>query len=91
MFIRIFIAYLIVVNLIGFALYGIDKAKSKGKGRRIPERTLFLVAAIGGALGCWLGMMLFRHKTKHIRFKVLVPLLTVVWTVAVVLLVWYWK
>ena len=89
MFIRIFIAYLIVVNLVGFALYGIDKAKSKGKGRRIPERTLLLVAAIGGALGCWLGMLLFRHKTKHVRFKVLVPLLTVVWVVAVVLVLRY--
>lgn len=89
MFIRILIVYLIVVNLIGFALYGIDKAKSKGKGRRIPERTLLLMAAIGGALGCWLGMLLFRHKTKHVRFKVLVPLLTVVWVVAVVLVLRY--
>ena len=40
-------------------------------------------------LGCWLGMMLFRHKTKHTQFMVLVPLWTVVWAVGMALLVWY--
>ena len=83
---KIIIVYLGLVNLVGFGLYGLDKAKSKGKGRRIPERTLLWVARIGGGLGCWLGMMLFRHKTKHIRFKILVPLWTIVWAIGVVLL-----
>ena len=81
--------YLILVNLVGFFLYGLDKAKSKGKGSRIPERTLLWVARIGGGVGCWLGMMLFRHKTKHIRFKILVPLWTIIWVVGVVLLIRY--
>ena len=79
--------YLLLINLLGFALYGVDKAKSKRKGsRRIPERTLLWVARLGGGLGCWLGMMLFRHKTKHTRFMILVPLWTVLWAVALALL-----
>ena len=83
----ILIVYLILINLIGFFLYGLDKAKAKRKGGRIPERTLLWVARLGGGAGCWLGMVLFRHKTKHIRFKILVPLWTMIWTVGVVLLV----
>ena len=82
--------YLLLINPLGFVLYGIDKAKSKRKvNRRIPERTLLWVARLGGGLGCWLGMMLFRHKTKHTRFMILVPLWTVVWVVGMVLLVRY--
>ena len=82
----ILIVYLILINLLGFSLYGLDKAKAKRKGGRIPERTLLWVARLGGGAGCWLGMVLFRHKTKHIRFKILVPLWTIVWTLGVVLL-----
>ena len=86
----ILLIYLLFINLLGFVLYGVDKAKSKHKGsRRIPERTLLWVARLGGGVGCWLGMMLFRHKTKHIRFMVLVPLWTVVWAIGMVLLVRY--
>ena len=82
----ILIIYLLLINLLGFVLFGVDKAKSKGKGRRIPERVLLWVARLGGGLGCWMGMMLFRHKTKHIRFKILVPLWTALWVVALALL-----
>jgi len=78
--------YLIIINLLGFVLYGVDKAKSKGRSRRIPERTLLWVARLGGGLGCWLGMLLFRHKTQHNRFMILVPLWTVVWAAGVVML-----
>ena len=85
----ILLLYILFINLVGFVLYGVDKAKSKGRGRRIPERTLLWVARLGGGVGCWLGMMLFRHKTKHTRFMVLVPLWTVVWAIGMVLLVRY--
>jgi len=78
--------YLVLINLVGFFLYGWDKAKSKGKGRRIPERVLLWVARLGGGVGCWMGMMLFRHKTKHDRFMALVPLWTVLWAAALGLL-----
>jgi uncharacterized membrane protein YsdA (DUF1294 family) len=83
----ILLLYFLLINLLGFVLYGVDKAKSKHKGsRRIPERVLLWVARLGGGAGCWLGMALFRHKTKHIRFKILVPLWTMIWAIGVVLL-----
>ena len=83
----VLLIYLLFINLIGLILYALDKAKSKRKGsRRIPERTLLWVARLGGGVGCWLGMMLFRHKTKHNRFMILVPLWTVLWAAALALL-----
>ena len=82
----ILLLYLLLINLIGLVLYGVDKAKSKGKGRRIPERVLLWVARLGGGVGCWMGMMLFRHKTKHGHFVILVPMWTVLWAVALALL-----
>ena len=85
----ILLLYLIIINLLGFVLYGVDKVKSKGKSRRVPERTLLWVARLGGGLGCWLGMMLFRHKTKHNHFMILVPLWTVLWSAALALLWWH--
>ena len=65
---------LAAVNLVAFALYGLDKWKAKRGAWRIPEATLLLVAFLGGSAGALLGMELFRHKTKHWRFKILVPL-----------------
>ena len=65
---------LIAVNLVSFALYGLDKLKAKKGLWRIRESTLLLVAALGGSVGALLGMEVFRHKTKHWSFKLLVPL-----------------
>ena len=65
----------VAVNLISFALYGLDKLKAKKGLWRIRESTLLLVSALGGSLGALLGMEVFRHKTKHWQFKVLVPVL----------------
>ena len=71
---RILLIVLAIVNLTAFILYGVDKAKAKRGAWRIPEATLLLVAALGGSVGALLGMELFRHKTKHWKFKILVPL-----------------
>ena len=65
---------LIAVNLVSFALYGLDKLKAKKGAWRIPEATLLLVAFLGGSAGALLGMEVFRHKTKHAKFRILVPL-----------------
>ncbi len=65
----ILLVVLIVMNLLAFALMGIDKMKAKSGAWRIPEKTLFLVTALFGALGGTLGMKVFRHKTKHWYFK----------------------
>ena len=78
--------YLLLVNLLAFALYGIDKRKAKKKKFRIPERTLLWMARLGGGIGSWIGIMLFHHKTKHTRFKVIVPLWTVIWLVVLIVL-----
>ena len=75
--IKVILVLLAAVNLVAFVLYGVDKVKAKKGAWRIPEATLLLVAALGGSLGALLGMELFRHKTKHARFRVLVPLFLV--------------
>lgn len=67
--------YCSIAVLWGFFLCGWDKhCAQKGKSR-VPERTLFLVAAIGGAAGVWLSMYVFRHKTQHKKFVFGVPAL----------------
>lgn len=66
--------YMVIMSIIGFVIMGIDKKKAIKRGWRIPERTLLLIAFIGGALGSFIGMHFFRHKTKHIKFVVLLPL-----------------
>lgn len=66
------------VNLITFIFMGIDKQKAKKRAWRIPERTLWGLAIIGGAFGVWLGMRYFRHKTKHRSFIVGIPILILV-------------
>ena len=62
-----------LLNLLGLCLMAFDKRRARRGGNRIRERTLFLVAALGGSIGCWAGMYLFRHKTKHCAFVVGIP------------------
>lgn len=70
--------YLLVANIIAFSLMTYDKKLAvKGRGRRIPEKTLFGWAAAGGALGAIAAMRLRRHKTKHASFVIGLPLLLV--------------
>lgn len=64
----------------------IDKIKAKKKRWRIPEATLFLVAAVGGSIGSLIGMYTFRHKTKHMSFVVGMPLILAVQIVACILI-----
>ena len=64
----ILLIYLLVINIIGFLLMGIDKYKAKKRAFRIPEATLFTIALIGGSLGSTLGMFIFHHKTRHWYF-----------------------
>lgn len=66
--INLIILYFIIMNLIGFALMGIDKHKAIKHLWRIPESVLFTIAIIGGSIGCILGMQLFRHKTRYWNF-----------------------
>jgi len=72
-YIELFIYYLLAINVVTFIVYGIDKLKAKKGWWRIPEATLLTLAVIGGSIGAWCGMMVWRHKTKHLKFKIGVP------------------
>ncbi|MBP1909714.1 DUF1294 domain-containing protein [Methanolobus bombayensis] len=74
----IFLLYLLLVNTIGFYLMWADKRKAKKNAFRIPEKTLFTIAIIGGSIGSIAGMYLFRHKTKHPSFTIGMPLILLV-------------
>lgn len=78
--------YLCIVNAAGFLLMLLDKLKAKKNLWRIPEATLFTVAAIGGSLGCILGMYTVRHKTKHPKFTFGMPLILSVQVIAIILI-----
>ncbi len=70
---KMIIGYVILINIIGFAVMGIDKKRAVRGAWRISEASLFLTALLGGALGCTLGMHHFRHKTRHWYFKYGMP------------------
>ena len=72
---KILIIYLLIINALGFLLMLIDKFKAKKNLWRIPEKTLFIVALIGGSVGVLSGMYLVRHKTKHPQFTLGVPII----------------
>ena len=82
---QIIIIYLIVINVLTFFLYGIDKLKAKRSKWRIPEATLLGLAVIGGSIGAWLGMKVWHHKTMHKKFKYGLPLILIA-KIALVLL-----
>lgn len=62
--------YLVVINIAAYAAFSWDKYKARWGGWRIPEKTLLMLALIGGSAGAWIGMKRFRHKIRKARFKV---------------------
>ena len=72
---NVLLYYLIVINVVTFLVYGIDKWKAQQSKWRIPEATLLLLAIIGGSVGAWLGMKIWHHKTMHKKFKYGLPLI----------------
>lgn len=71
----LFIVYLIFINVITFFIYGNDKQRAQKNRWRIPEKTLILLAAAGGSVGAWLGMQMFRHKTRKPIFSYGIPVI----------------
>ena len=65
--------YLMIINIVGFFIMGFDKSQARKNQRRVPEKRLFMVAALGGAVGSLAGMRVFRHKTKHKTFTIGIP------------------
>ena len=84
---QILLVYLLLINAIGFLLMLVDKYKAKRNLWRIPEATLMGVAAIGGSIGAIAGMNLFRHKTKHPKFSIGLPVILALQIILVSLLV----
>ena len=80
------VLYLIIINFTGLYLMYADKKKARKRLWRIPEKTLFLISILGGSLGSMMGMYLFRHKTKHLRFVIGLPLIMLVQIAGVSLL-----
>ncbi len=79
------IVYFIVINLIGFFVMWLDKRKAIKGSWRIPEKTLFLITALGGGIGTIAGMYTFRHKTKKLGFVIGFPLITIL---EIILIIW---
>lgn len=78
MFYSIIPLYLIIINASAFLLMLIDKQKARHGGWRIPETTLLASAILGGSIGTLAGMYCFRHKTRHIKFSLGIPLILAV-------------
>ena len=71
---KILFFYLILINIFGFALFGIDKYRAIRKKWRIRESFLLATAFLGGSIGCLAGMYFFRHKTRHKKFTIFIPM-----------------
>ncbi len=84
---KLILLYLFIINAIGFVLMLADKQKAKRNLWRIPEATLMGVAAIGGSVGSLIGMYTFRHKTRHLKFTLGIPLILAVQVAACIWLV----
>ena len=82
----ILLVYLLIINAIGFLIMLADKYKAVKKKWRIPEKTLFVIALLGGSLGCLGGMYLVRHKTQHLSFTLGMPVILAVQILGAVIL-----
>lgn len=78
--------YLALINLVTFIVFGVDKLKAKKDARRISEDTLLLMCIVGGSLGGLIAMYVFRHKTRHRKFTLGVPIILAVQVIIGVLI-----
>ena len=83
---KVVLIYLLIINALGFLLMTVDKYKAKRNLWRIPEATLMTVAIIGGSVGSLIGMYTVRHKTKHLKFTVGIPVILVL---QIAFSIWY--
>ncbi|BCR36700.1 DUF1294 domain-containing protein [Mariniplasma anaerobium] len=88
---ELFIGYLVLINLLAFIFFGIDKRKAIRQKWRIKESVLLTFSIIGGGIGSFLGMKTFHHKTQKKKFIILVPVFTILFGVAIYFLNVYIK
>ena len=72
---KVIILYFVVINILGLGAMFLDKRRAIKKRWRISEKTLFLFAILGGGIGCFAGMYIFRHKTQHLKFVIGMPVI----------------
>jgi uncharacterized membrane protein YsdA (DUF1294 family) len=75
---NLLIVWIVALSIATFVMYGVDKLQARRTGLRVPEKVLHVLALLGGAIGGWAGMLLFRHKIRHPIFFVVLGLGTVV-------------
>ena len=83
--IQLFIIYTLVINIIAILITGYDKLCAKKHSWRVKERTLMLVSVLGGSIGMYITMQLIRHKTRHFKFMVGIPLIMILQ----IILIWF--
>ncbi len=81
--------YLLIINILGFLAMGVDKWKAKHNSWRIPEKTLFIFAFLGGGIGTIVGMYTFRHKTKKLYFTIGMPVILILEIALVIMIYCY--
>ncbi|WP_203246689.1 DUF1294 domain-containing protein [Sporosarcina beigongshangi] len=82
----ILVSWLMFMSIWAFAAMGYDKRQAKKRGRRVPERNLWLLAILGGGIGAYLGMQMFRHKTRHTSFRIGFLLLAMIYGIGILYL-----
>lgn len=80
------VGYLIIINMIGLFMMKLDKRRAKQRQWRIPERYIWLNSLLGGSLGTLFGMYHYAHKTKHIQFRIGLPLIFIIQCVGLILI-----
>ena len=85
------ILYVLIINLIGFLIMGLDKFKAKKGFWRTPEKTIFTITLLGGGIGTVTGMYLFRHKTKNMKFTIGLPTILISEIVLIIYFVFFYK
>lgn len=83
----IVVVYLVLINVVTFITFGVDKSRARKHAWRIPEKTLFFLAIIGGSVGAIAGMYFFRHKTRHWYFVIGMPLILILQIVGLMFLI----
>ena len=88
---QMIILYVLIINLIGFGIMGIDKFKAKKGFWRTPEKTIFTITLLGGGIGTVTGMYLFRHKTKKMKFTIGLPTILISEIVLIIYFMFFYK
>lgn len=81
---ELIISWIIFMSIWSFAAMGFDKSRAKKRGRRVSEKNLWLLASIGGGIGAYVGMLLFKHKTRKTAFRIGFLLLAAVYIMVII-------